>query len=131
VEVRVLFGALGKAPQTAGSFSLRGEALARSGIETFEDYVDTLDTIYAEAAQETAEDGAEYARGLGLTASAVASESGQGDWRALLAAARESAAAAILVGSRGRGAVASTVLGSVASGLVSAAELPVLVVPSN
>ena len=71
--------------------TLRGKALARSGVETFEDYVDTVDTIYAEAAQETAEDGAEYARGLGLTASAVASESGQGDWRTLLAAAREAA----------------------------------------
>ena len=40
-------------------------------------------------------------------------------------------AAALLVGSRGRGAVASTVLGSVASGLVHAAALPVLVVPGG
>jgi nucleotide-binding universal stress UspA family protein len=108
--------------------TLRGDALARSGVETFEDYVDT---IYAEAAHEPAEDVAEYARGLGLIASAVASESGQGGWRTLLAAARESGTAAILVGSRGRGAIASTVLGSVASGLVNAAGLPVLVVPSN
>ena len=35
------------------------------------------------------------------------------------------------LGSRGRGAVASTVLGSVASGLVHAAALPVLVVPGK
>jgi nucleotide-binding universal stress UspA family protein len=111
--------------------SLRGKVLARSGVETFEDYIETVDTIYVEMAQQTAEDGAEYARGLGLTASGIAPESNRGDWRTLLAAARESTASAILVGSRGRGAVASTVLGSVASGLVNAAELPVLVVPSN
>jgi nucleotide-binding universal stress UspA family protein len=37
----------------------------------------------------------------------------------------------VLVGSRGRGAAAATVLGSVASGLVHAAALPVLVVPET
>jgi nucleotide-binding universal stress UspA family protein len=40
-------------------------------------------------------------------------------------------APAILVGSRGRGAMASTVLGSVASALVHVAALPVLVVPNG
>ncbi len=53
--------------------------------------------------------------------------SGQGTWQTLLAAGQEQGAAAILIGSRGRGALASTVLGSVASGLVHAAEMPVLV----
>ena len=66
---------------------------------------------------------------LGLVARAAAPESGHGDWQTLLDGAQESGAAAILVGSRGRGAVAATVLGSVASGLVHAAALPVLIVP--
>ena len=52
-------------------------------------------------------------------------------WRTLLGGATRHGAAAILVGSRGRGAAASTVLGSVASGLVHAAALPVLVVPER
>ncbi len=109
----------------------RGQALVHSGIDTFADHVETVDRICAEAAQETAEGGVAYARGIGLTAVAAAPESRDGAWRALLARAREAGAAAILVGSRGRGAVTSTVLGSVASGLVHAAALPVLVVPER
>jgi nucleotide-binding universal stress UspA family protein len=59
----------------------------------------------------------------------VAPESGRGHARALLEAASDVHAAVVLVGSRGRGAVASTVLGSVASGLVNAAARPVLMIP--
>jgi nucleotide-binding universal stress UspA family protein len=55
--------------------------------------------------------------------------SGRGGWQALLEGAKAAHAAAILVGSRGRGAVAAAVLGSVATGLVHAAERPVIVVP--
>jgi nucleotide-binding universal stress UspA family protein len=88
-----------------------------------------VDTIWRELAEETAAEGAELARALGLAARGLAPESGHGQWQALLHGAQHAGAAAILVGSRGRGAVASTVLGSVASGLVHAATLPVLVVP--
>ncbi|HET6548406.1 MAG TPA: universal stress protein [Solirubrobacter sp.] len=110
--------------------SLRGHALARSGVETLEDYAQTVDTIWREVAADRAEDGAAYARDLGLDARAAVPESGHGEWQALLAGAQDAGAAAILVGSRGRGAITSTVLGSVASGLVHAAALPVIVVPS-
>ena len=48
--------------------TLRGEALTRSKIDTFMDYVETVDTIWADVAQETADEGAEYARSLGMTA---------------------------------------------------------------
>jgi nucleotide-binding universal stress UspA family protein len=104
--------------------SLRGHALGHSSL------AETADSIWRESAEETAEEGAAYARELGLSANAATPESGHGDWQTLLAGAREAGAAALLVGSRGRGAVAATVLGSVASGLVHAAALPVLVVPS-
>ena len=94
----------------------------------FEDYAATIDQIWREVAEEIADDGAAFARELGLTADASVPESGRGDWHALLKAAETSRAAVLLVGSRGRGAVASTVLGSVASALVHAAAVPVLVV---
>jgi nucleotide-binding universal stress UspA family protein len=109
--------------------TLRGHALAGSGIDTFEDYAETVDTIWKDAAMETAEEGAAYARGLGLDARAAAPESGHVTWQPRLGGARDAGVSAILVGSRSRGAITSTVLGSVASGLVHAAALPVLVVP--
>jgi len=76
-----------------------------------------------------ADEGVAFATEAGLEASPVTADGTRGQWRALLATAEEHGAAAILVGSRGRGAITSTVLGSVATGLVHAAALPVLVVP--
>ena len=58
-------------------------------------------------------------------------ESNSGAWRVLDRAASDHGAAVIVCGSRGRGAVASTVLGSVSSGLVHNVETPTLVVPAR
>ncbi|HEX6025168.1 MAG TPA: universal stress protein [Solirubrobacter sp.] len=111
--------------------TVRGRAIMHAGVDVLAEYADAVDTIYEESAQDVANEGAEFARELGLVADIAAPESGQGAWQTLLAEAREAGAAAILVGSRGRGAVTSTVLGSVASGLVHAAALPVIVVPGS
>lgn len=107
--------------------SVRGQLLAGSGAGVLERYAKDVDTIWGEVAAEMAERGAAYAREHGLEATALAPESGHSDWQALLHVADNHNAAAIVVGSRGRGAVVSTILGSVASGLVHAAELPTLV----
>jgi nucleotide-binding universal stress UspA family protein len=111
--------------------SLRGQALAHSKVEMFEDYARAVDEIWSEVAMESADDGVAYARDLGLTAEAVTPESGRGASHALLRAAHEAGAAVILAGTRGRGPVASTILGSTASGLVNAAAAPVLIVPGD
>ena len=110
--------------------AVRGHGLVASRIATLEHYADELDAIWEPTAEAVAEAGAVYGRQLGLTAEPSAPESGHGDWQTLLDGAKAAHASAILVGSRGRGAVAAAVLGSVASGLVHAAALPVIVVPA-
>jgi nucleotide-binding universal stress UspA family protein len=80
-------------------------------------------------AADAAAEGAELARSLGLDASGEAIEQGGPAWRALVDVARTRRAVAVLAGSRGRGAAAATLLGSVTTGLVQAAAVPVLVVP--
>jgi nucleotide-binding universal stress UspA family protein len=110
--------------------TLRGKALRDSPIEMFRDYAEGLDEVFREVAEERAAAGAAVAAELGLLARPLACEAAGGDWHALLQGALDSGAAVALVGSRGRGAVASTVLGSVASGLVHSGSLPVLIVPS-
>jgi nucleotide-binding universal stress UspA family protein len=90
-----------------------------------------VDSRSGEPEEGVAAEGVAFARALGLDARALSPVGGRSAWRTLLAAAQEHDATGLLVGSRGRGAVASTVLGSVASGLVHAAALPVLVVPDT
>jgi nucleotide-binding universal stress UspA family protein len=109
--------------------TLRGSAMFDSPITLLHDYAEGLDDIFREVAENSAERGAEAARELGLHAQALVPEARGGDWHALLQGARDTGAVAALVGSRGLGAVTATVLGSVASGLVHAAAVPVLIVP--
>lgn len=87
-----------------------------------------IDAILAGQAGAVAEEGADLAREDGLAARALTVESPPAAWRGLSAAAEAEGAAVIVTGSRGRGAVGSTVLGSVSSGLVHNADVPVLVV---
>jgi len=111
--------------------SLRGRALQHSGVEFFEEYADTIDTIWREVAEDEAAEGAAFARDQGLAADPIAHESARGACDGLLRAADDTDALAILVGTRGRGALASAVLGSVASGLVHRAHRPILLVPAR
>jgi nucleotide-binding universal stress UspA family protein len=71
------------------------------------------------------------ARAAGLDAVGETVESDDGAWRAVAAAARAHGASVIAMGTRGLGAARSVLLGSVSSGLVQNAELPVLVVPAD
>jgi nucleotide-binding universal stress UspA family protein len=82
-------------------------------------------------AQRTAEEGAAAARALGLRATAlVEAADGPAHWALLEVVAREEVAL-VACGSHGRGALARALLGSVSSGIVQRAAVPVLVVPAG
>jgi nucleotide-binding universal stress UspA family protein len=112
--------------------SYEGEGLETMPLTDMHELVARLESICVEDAEELAGEGAATARELGLAARSVAVAcGGVGVWRALMAAADHQDAAAIVVGSRGRGAIASTVLGSVSAGLAHNAARPVLVAGSE
>jgi nucleotide-binding universal stress UspA family protein len=100
-------------------------------IEDLRGIVADLDQAVADAAAATTDDGLAAARAAGLDAVGETVESDDGAWRAVAGAARAHGASVIAVGTRGLGGARSVLLGSVSSGLVQNAELPVLVVPAE
>ena len=90
-----------------------------------------IDEDLATKALKVAEEGAAAAREAGMTASAEAVREHGSTSRTLVDSAEEHGAAAIVIGSHGRSAIGSAVLGSVAIGLVHKCPVPLLVVPDR
>jgi nucleotide-binding universal stress UspA family protein len=105
-----------------------GDTMLSASADEIRDVASDLEAIVARQAEKTAAEGAALASELGLEARGIAVLSGPSAWRTLAKAARDQSAAVIVAGCRGRGAVASTVLGSVSSGLVHNADVPVMIV---
>ena len=108
--------------------TLSGRALANAPLDELRAFSADYEQLFADEASAVVEEGVALARDAGLDASGEAIESGAGAWRALAQVAGERGAAVIVAGSRGRGGLASTILGSVSSGLVHNAETPALIV---
>jgi nucleotide-binding universal stress UspA family protein len=84
-----------------------------------------IEEVRTEAAR-TAEEGAELASSAGFDASSAVHE-GVRTWQSILDAAKEADAGIVVLGSHGRGAVGSAVMGSVATAVAHHADLPVLI----
>jgi nucleotide-binding universal stress UspA family protein len=108
--------------------TLAGRALAHGPLDDLRSFADDYEQAFAALAESVVEEGVGLAREADLAATGRAVESHAGAWRALAETAAGENAAVIVCGSRGRGAVAATVLGSTSSGLVHNADSPVLVV---
>jgi len=109
--------------------TVTGSALGATPAGDLAHNVTDLHAALAAHAGDTLAAGVELARAAGLDAEGDLAESDEGAWREVAARARAHAAAVIAMGSRGLGSARSVLLGSVSSGLVHNAELPVLVVP--
>jgi nucleotide-binding universal stress UspA family protein len=92
--------------------------------------IEEIDVANRQAAQTSAEEGAERARQAGLDCQAQTTTQVTTVAAAILEQASELDAAAIVVGSRGLTGVKSLLLGSVSHGLIQHADRTVIVVPS-
>jgi nucleotide-binding universal stress UspA family protein len=90
--------------------------------------VRNLDTAAEHEAAETAEQGAELARSLGLAASAATVRADPSVAGSIVRAAEQHHAFAVVVGSRGRSGIKSALLGSVSNAVVHGCPRPVVVV---
>ena len=106
--------------------SVGGRAFARAPLDDVRETVAEFDAMCERWAGETAERGVALARDAGLDARALVVESRGAVAGTVLAVADREDAAAIVVGRRGRGSLASTVLGSVTYAVLHGAGRPVL-----
>jgi nucleotide-binding universal stress UspA family protein len=89
-----------------------------------------LDALLLDQAQRTAEEGAHRLRAAGMGAESRVEQRDGSIAKTVLAVAERVNAEAVVVGTRGRNAAKSALLGSVSHALVQHADRPVVVIPS-
>jgi nucleotide-binding universal stress UspA family protein len=90
-----------------------------------------VDGDQVQLARAAAEEGVERARGAGFEAEARVEEATEGAGRKIVEIADELDARLIVCGRRGRGAIASALLGSVSHEVLAHAQRPVLIAPER
>jgi len=117
----------GRAALTLTVWESVKDAAASTSIALPADVVAALDAEAHDEASRVAQDGARLARAGGPNADAVAAER-RGSMAATIASVAEAHdASVVIVGSRGRSGVRSTILGSVTYGLLHATRRPILI----
>ena len=96
--------------------------------EYHKEIFDTLGERARARARDVAEEGRRIAKSQGLTAAAATIEAVYGTWRGIAATAEDRNASMIAVGSRGRGRLASSLLGSVSTTLAHNLERATMVI---
>jgi nucleotide-binding universal stress UspA family protein len=112
------------------AFAAVASRYAVSLLEIIQD-PDDINTREEARAMGVAAEGAKLARELGLDAESRAPEATGALDDAINAYADEIAARMVVIGSRGRSSIASTLLGDVAADVVQRARRPVMVVPGK
>lgn len=93
--------------------------------------ISEFDSAARQEAERIAAEGAEVASRMGFQATPVADRAARGIWRAIIKVAEEIDARAVVVGSHGRSAAVSAVLGSTSHGVVNHCRRPVIVAPCS
>ena len=97
--------------------------------ELVEQNVTDLERELVAEAEAAAAEGAELAVAMGLAAESAVARGARQPWEPILSAAADGDADVVVCGSRGRGAVARSVLGSTSSSLLHHAQRAVLIAP--
>jgi nucleotide-binding universal stress UspA family protein len=92
--------------------------------------IDELERLGLERASEIAAAGEDAARGLGLSVTTEVRRNETTVWQTILDAAAAHESRLIVIGTRGRTAVQTALLGSVSNAVVHHSTIPVLVVPT-
>jgi nucleotide-binding universal stress UspA family protein len=95
------------------------------------DAAEEIDQIELEAAEQTAAEGVRLAEAAGFTAGPLCVAERGHTWRALLDAADNVGASMVVAGAQGLSGMKRALLGSVSTGLVHHAQVPLLIVPGN
>ncbi|MFC5175147.1 universal stress protein [Nocardioides taihuensis] len=89
-----------------------------------------LDESTLDSSQQVAVEGAKLAVDHGLVASAEVTSTMRPPWSAIVEAASAAEASVVVLGSRGRGAIGSALLGSTSAAVTHHVGRPVLIVPA-